>query len=110
MLTLLTVAVGAVAALIGSVQFIPQVLHTIRQRHDAPALAGISIPTFLMLATSTGLWLAYGILKRDPNIAAPNVVALAGAVIVLTVVGRARRHGSGLHVDPVDPTCDETAS
>ena len=91
MLTLITVAVGSTAALIGSVQFIPQVIHTIRQRHDAHALAGVSILTFLMLATSTGLWLAYGILKRDPIIAAPNVLTLAGAVIVLTVVGRARR-------------------
>lgn len=89
---IVTVAVGSIAALIGSIQFIPQVVHTIRQRHDAHALAGVSIPTFLMLAVSTGLWLTYGILERDPIVAAPNILTLLGAVTVLTIAIRARRH------------------
>lgn len=104
MLTLIPVAVGTVAALISSVQFIPQVLHTVRQRHDAHALAGVSIPTFLMLATSTGLWLTYGILKHDPIITAPNVVAFAGVVVVLTIVIRARRRNPSPQANPADLT------
>jgi uncharacterized protein with PQ loop repeat len=102
-LTLITVAVGSTAALIGSVQFIPQVIHTIRQRHDAHALAGVSIPTFAMIALATTLWLTYGILKRDPVLIAPNVIAATGTGIVLAITLRARRR-SDTHAAPTQDT------
>lgn len=98
---MIAVLVGATAALIGSVQFVPQVVHTIRQRHDPQALAGVSVPTFVMLAVSTTLWLAYGVFKRDPIIMAPNVLTVCGAGVILIIVGRARRRVT--QTAPVDP-------
>ena len=83
-------AVGAFAAVLTCAQFTPQTLKTWKQRNDRAALAGIAVPTFLMLTMSTSSWVVYGVGRNDFAIIIPNSVCLLAVILTLVVVYRSR--------------------
>ena len=64
--------VGLLAGLFGTFGWYPQVRRVwIEKKAD-----GISVPTFVVIAISLGLWLTYGILKNSIAIIVANIFAL----------------------------------
>ena len=64
--------VGLAAGFLGIIGWYPQVKRVwIEKKAD-----GISVPTFVVIAISLGLWLTYGILKNSIAILVANVFAL----------------------------------
>lgn len=79
-------ALGLLAALLTTVAFLPQVLHTLATRDTR----GISLRMYAIFTAGVALWLIYGLLTGDLPLVAANAVtlALAGAVLILKL-----RHG-----------------
>ena len=72
-------AIGAVAALLTTVAYVPQAYKTIKTR----STASLSLPTYIMLFLGTCLWEAYGLLLGDWSIIFTNLVCgLLGSVIL----------------------------
>jgi MtN3 and saliva related transmembrane protein len=83
---LVTEAVGALAAMLTTLCWLPQAVRIIRLR-DAQA---ISLPTNVAFAAGIALWLAYGIALGKWPIIAANAVTLA---LILAIIGLKLRHG-----------------
>ncbi len=79
-------AVGAAAAILTTLCWLPQALHIIRTR-DA---AAISLLTYSAFAIGLVLWLCYGLLLGSWPIIGSNVVTL---VPVLVIIVLKLRHG-----------------
>ena len=60
----ITQLIGYVAALVGAIIFLPQVIQTIKTKNTK----SLSLPSFILLNVSNSLWFTYGILKLDPAI------------------------------------------
>lgn len=73
--------IGAAAATLTTVAFIPQALKTFRTRD----VRGISLGMYALFVTGLALWLVYGILQQDWPVILANAVtlALAGAVLAM---------------------------
>ena len=88
-----TETVGAAAALLTTVAFVPQVLRTLRTR-DTRA---ISLGMYVLFSTGVALWAVYGLLIGSWPVILANAVTLALALVVLwhksASVRRARRRG-----------------
>jgi MtN3 and saliva related transmembrane protein len=81
-----TEIVGLVAALLTTVAFLPQVIHTIRTRstHD------ISLRMYSLYTVGIFLWLIYGLLLHDMPLIVANIVTF---VLSGTILGLKLRHG-----------------
>ena len=81
-----TEIVGLVAALLTTVAFLPQVIHTIRTRstHD------ISLRMYSLYTVGIFLWLVYGLLLHDMPLIVANIVTF---VLSGTILGLKMRHG-----------------
>ena len=77
---------GLLAALLTTVAFLPQVLHTLATRDTR----GISLRMYAIFTAGVALWLVYGLLTGDLPLVAANAVTLvlAGAILILKL-----RHG-----------------
>lgn len=73
--------IGAAAATLTTVAFIPQALKTFRTRD----VRGISLGMYALFVTGLALWLVYGILQQDWPVILANAVTLtlAGAVLAM---------------------------
>lgn len=73
--------IGAAAATLTTVAFIPQALKTFRSRD----VSGISLGMYALFVTGLALWLVYGLLQGDWPVIVANAVtlALAGAVLLM---------------------------
>lgn len=73
--------IGSVAALLTTIAFVPQVIHSFKTRD----LSGVSLPMYTIFTTGVGLWLVYGFLKQDWPLILANAVTfcLAGLVLIL---------------------------
>lgn len=82
----MTTIIGLLAALLTTVAFLPQMLHTLATRDTR----GISLRMYVIFVAGVLLWLIYGLLMRDlPLILANGVtLLLAGVILYLKV-----RHG-----------------
>jgi len=60
----ITQLIGYVAAIVGAIIFLPQVIQTIKTKNTK----SLSLPSFILLNVSNSLWFTYGILKLDPAI------------------------------------------
>jgi MtN3 and saliva related transmembrane protein len=78
--------VGALAAMLTTLCWLPQAWRIIRLR-DAQA---VSLPTNVVFAIGIALWLAYGIALGKWPIIAANAVTL---LLILAIVGLKLRHG-----------------
>lgn len=71
--------IGAVAALLTTVAYVPQAYKTIKTR----STASLSLPTYIMLFIGTCLWLVYGLMLGDWSIIFTNLVCgMLGSVIL----------------------------
>jgi len=86
---------GALAVVSAAVVNLPQMARALIDRHR---LAGVSVPTYLLIATASSCWLTYGVLRHDPLISAPHLLLLPSALVTAFLAHRSRRHLA--HVDP----------
>ncbi len=77
---------GILAAVLTTVSFLPQVLHTLRTRDTR----SLSLGMYAIFTAGVACWLVYGILLGAWPIIAANVITLllAGCVLVMKI-----RHG-----------------
>lgn len=75
------ITVGALAAMLTTLGFVPQILKMWRTR----SVEGVSQLTFVQMSLGIALWLLYGIHLSDPVMVVANAVALGilGAAIAL---------------------------
>jgi len=82
----LTDAVGTLAAILTTVSFFPQALHTFRTKD----VRGISLGMYSAFTAGVALWLVYGLLLQAWPIVIANVVTLALAATILLMKLRYR--------------------
>ncbi len=73
--------IGYSAAILTTIAFVPQALHSWRTRD----LSGISLPMYAMFTLGVALWLAYGIVLGSLPIIIGNGITLALASVVLVL-------------------------
>ena len=76
-----TASIGALAALLTTVAFVPQVVRVIRTR-DTHA---ISLFMYLFFSLGVTLWCVYGLLLGLWPVVVANVITLALALVVLVL-------------------------
>ncbi len=81
-----TELIGYAAAVLTTIAFVPQVVHTWRMRSGR----GISLGMYATFTSGVGLWLAYGILLNAWPIIVANVITLTLALSVLALKIRYR--------------------
>ena len=79
--------VGAIAALLTTVSFVPQVWLTFRSRD----VSGISLGMYSIFSTGVALWLLYGLAIQDGPVIAANAVTLSLALFMIVMKLRYRR-------------------
>lgn len=75
----MTELIGYVAALLTTLAFLPQALHSWRTRD----LSGVSLPMYAMFTTGVAFWLVYGFLIASLPVILANAVTLFLAFMVL---------------------------
>ena len=80
---------GALAVVSAAVVNLPQMARALVDRHR---LAGVSVPTYLLIATASACWLTYGVLRHDPLISAPHLLLLPSALVTAFLAHRSRSH------------------
>lgn len=84
------IVLGWLVGVVDVGQFLPQARRTLRLRHDASAIAGLSVWTWA-IATLQGIaWVVYGFAEGLLPIALPNLVItpICAAILLLRL-----RHG-----------------
>jgi MtN3 and saliva related transmembrane protein len=71
--------IGAAAAVLTTVSFVPQALKVLRERQTA----GISLAMYALFTTGVALWFLYGLLLGRMPIWAANGITLALASVIL---------------------------
>jgi MtN3 and saliva related transmembrane protein len=71
--------IGACAATLTTIAFIPQALHSYKTRD----LSGISLPMYSTFTLGVALWLVYGLLKHDWPIIIANAITVCLSAMVL---------------------------
>ena len=75
----LSALLGYPAAILTTVAFVPQALHSWRTRE----LSGISLPMYALFTLGVALWLGYGLAIGSFPVIAANAVTLVLASLVL---------------------------
>ncbi|MDD2846145.1 MAG: SemiSWEET transporter [Rhodoferax sp.] len=77
----LTDVIGTVAAILTTISFLPQALHTFRTKD----VRGISLGMYSVFTLGVAMWLVYGLLLGAWPVVIANVVtlALASAILVM---------------------------
>jgi MtN3 and saliva related transmembrane protein len=73
--------IGAIAATITTLCWVPQAIKVIRTRDTA----AISLVMYLMLALGVSLWLVYGILIQSWPLIGANTVTLVPVLLILAL-------------------------
>jgi len=82
---------GAIAVGVGATGIVPQVIRAAKTSH----LVGISVVTFIMVATMSASWGIYGVMISDPYVALPNVVIVPSAIFIsIRAIQSHKRYGS----------------
>lgn len=71
--------IGYIAAIVGTIIFIPQAIQTIKTR-DTKSL---SLPTFILISLNNSLWLTYGIVTNNPVIILSQVLVFPLCLVIL---------------------------
>jgi len=71
--------IGSLAAIMTTVSFMPQVLHTLRTKD----VSGISLGMYSVFTAGVSLWLVYGILLGELPIIIANAITVALASAIL---------------------------
>lgn len=73
--------IGAIAACLTTLSFLPQAWHTFRTRD----VSGISLGMYSMFTAGVALWLVYGLFLSAWPIVVANAVTLALALAILVM-------------------------
>lgn len=84
--------IGYTAAVLTTIAFVPQVLHTWRTR----SVDDVSFGMYLTFTTGIGLWLTYGILENSWPLILANTPTFA---LALSILAMKVRYG-GRRMDP----------
>jgi uncharacterized protein with PQ loop repeat len=79
---------GWAAAAAAAVVNMPQMLRVLT---DRDRLAGVSVLTYLLIASASACWLVYGILVRQPQISAPPLLMMPSALLIAWFAARHHR-------------------
>lgn len=71
--------IGSMAAVLTTISFVPQVIHSYRTRD----LSGVSLSMYSIFTLGVGLWLLYGVIKQDWPLILANSITFCLAAIVL---------------------------
>ncbi len=82
------VVLGWVAVVSAAVVNLPQMLQALR---DPRRLAGVSVPTYCLIALASACWLSYGLLVHEPLITAPHLLLLPTALVTAVMAARSHR-------------------
>jgi uncharacterized protein with PQ loop repeat len=82
---------GWAAVVTAAVVNLPQMVRVLT---DRDRLAGVSVLTYLLIASASACWLAYGFLVRQPLISAPHFLLLPTAIVTAWIAARQHRHMS----------------
>lgn len=82
----LTDLIGTLAAVLTTISFLPQALHTFRTKD----VRGISLGMYSAFTLGVALWLAYGLLLGAWPVVIANVITLALASTILVMKLRYR--------------------
>lgn len=82
---------GWVAVVTAAVVNLPQMLRALT---DRDRLSGVSVPTYLLIASASACWLSYGVVVREPLISAPHLVLLPTALVVAALASASHRRAS----------------
>jgi MtN3 and saliva related transmembrane protein len=74
-----TSLVGAIAAVLTTLAFIPQAYHSYKTRD----LSGVSLPMYSIFTLGVALWLAYGLLLGDWPLIISNAITLLLSLLIL---------------------------
>jgi len=75
----LTELIGYLAAIVGTIIFIPQAFQTIKTKNTK----SLSLPTFILLSLNNSLWLTYGILLPNNQIILSQVIVSPLTIIII---------------------------
>jgi uncharacterized protein with PQ loop repeat len=81
------VVLGWLAVVSAAIVNLPQML---RAMMDRRRLAGVSVATYLLIATASACWLAYGVLVHEPLISAPHLLLFPSALVTAWIAWRSR--------------------
>ena len=84
---------GWTAVVAAAVVNLPQMLRAIT---DPDRLAGVSVPTYLLIASASSCWLTYGVVVDEPLLSAPHYVLLPTALVVAALASASHRRASAL--------------
>lgn len=110
--------IGALAAIISTVSFLPQTVQAWAKRGNLLALSGINVPTTFMVFSSSVLWTYYNVSIENVWGIVPNLIVVPGTALTLLLVARATRlhrrfaipEVMQVSVDPYEgPLFEETA-
>jgi uncharacterized protein with PQ loop repeat len=87
---------GLLAVVVGSSAFVPQAWVALRE----DVLSGVSVPTYLLVASASACWLGFGIVEADAIVIVPSVLIIP---VALTVAIRAHRSHDRGDADPAVP-------
>ena len=79
---------GWTAVVTAAVVNLPQMVRALLDPHR---LAGVSVPTYLLIAAASSCWLSYGVAVDQPLISAPHYVLLPTALVVAALAARSQR-------------------
>ncbi len=75
----ITEIIGYVAATVGALIFLPEVIKTIRTKDTK----GLSLSSFILISINNFLWLTYGILSVDSAIVLSQVFVFPMGLVIL---------------------------
>lgn len=90
-LILITGIVGFLATTTSFIRFLPQAIQTWKQRNDAHALSGLSLPTQWLTLVNSLLWIVYGFLLGEIWVAMPSLLNAPMALFVIMLIISSRR-------------------
>ena len=88
---------GWVAVVSAAVVNLPQMLRALA---DPQRLAGVSVPTYLLVSLASACWLSYGVAVREPLISAPHLLLLPTGLATAWLAARSQRRA---RVGPAAP-------
>ena len=84
-----TTVFGVIAGILTGVSLLPQLIKILREKK----VENVSVWMLLILVVGLGLWVAYGILKKDPIIMITNSFSFLVNVIILILRFRYKDNG-----------------
>lgn len=71
--------IGLIGGFLSCITFVPQIFKTWKSR----SVKDISVHTFLIVLSSTVIWIVYGVFKDSISVTLTNIVVFLTAIIML---------------------------